>query len=69
MGSVLLIAALVSGGLTIIFILAGLRKIAMKSSGQRRRDFVIALGFSLITGILTVLQALSTFQQLYNSLP
>ena len=68
MDTILLIAALLSGGLTIIFILSGLRKVATKSSGRRRRDFLIALGFSLITGVLTVLQLWSTLQQL-SSLP
>lgn len=68
MGTILLLAALVSGGLTIVFILAGLRKAATKSSERRRRDFLLALGFSIITGVLTVLQLLSTVQQL-SSLP
>ncbi|HEV7127632.1 MAG TPA: hypothetical protein VGN32_09325 [Ktedonobacterales bacterium] len=64
MDTILLIAALVSGALTIVFILAGLREIATKSSGRRRRDFLLALSFSLITAALTIAQLVSTAQQL-----
>jgi asparagine N-glycosylation enzyme membrane subunit Stt3 len=64
LNTVLLVAALVSGALTIVFILGSLRKITGKSSGQRLRGLLAALFFSLITGVLTVLQLLSTAQQL-----
>lgn len=64
LNTILLVAAALSGGLTILFIIGGLRKIATKSRGRRLRDMLLALCFSLITGALTIVQLLSTAQQL-----
>jgi len=64
MDTALLIAALVSGLLTLIFILGALRNIATKPRSQRLRGLLAALFFSLITGALTIIQLLSTTQQL-----
>jgi len=60
----LLLAALGSGLLTLIFILGGLRNIAAKPRSKRLRGLLAALFFSLITGALTIMQLLSTTQQL-----
>jgi hypothetical protein len=59
----LLIAALISGGLTVIFVIYGLRK-ARTTQQLRVRDGMLVLVSGLITGLLTILQLISTTEQL-----
>jgi hypothetical protein len=64
MNTALLIAALVSGLLALVFSVAGLRNIAVKARSRRLRGLLVALFFSLVTGVLTIVHLLSTTQGL-----
>jgi hypothetical protein len=59
----LLIAALVSGGLTVIFVIYGLRK-SRSTQQLSLRDGALVLCSALVTGLFTILQLISTAEQL-----
>jgi hypothetical protein len=59
----LLVAALISGGLTVIFVLYGVHK-ARTTQQLSVRDGMLVLSSALITGLLTILQLISTAQQI-----
>ncbi len=63
LGLVLLVIAALSGTLTLVFVIVGLRK---ASRGQRltRREVILVITSSLITGSISLVQLVQTIQQL-----
>jgi hypothetical protein len=65
MNLVLLIASVVFGGLTVLFVIGGLRKL-YTGARPRARGLLAATACSVITGILMVYELVSSVQALIN---
>jgi hypothetical protein len=61
----LLVVALVSGLLTVIFIMTGLRQAFVRHKKLGMRALVLATVFSLLTGVFTIWQLVLVAQQLH----
>jgi uncharacterized membrane protein len=62
-GVVLLIAALASGVLTLAFVASALRKARTRKQVQRR-ELAIVVGAGIVTGVISIVQLMLTFEQL-----
>lgn len=62
LGVALIIAALISGGLTLIFVVDALRK-ARRREQPNARGIVVVVICSLITGVIALIQLIQTVQQ------
>ena len=61
----LLIAALVSGLATVIFIVSGLHRAVVRHKALGLRTLVLTTIFSLLTGVFTIWQLVLVAQQLH----
>ena len=60
---VLLLVAIVSGGLTVIFVFDALRKARLRQHAKRR-DMLVVLVASLITAGVAIIEMIQAFQEL-----
>lgn len=60
----LLVAALISGLLTVVFIVSGLRRALVRHEALGMRALVLTTVFSLLTGVFTIWQLVLVAQQL-----
>lgn len=65
MRTALLIVALVSGLLTVVFIVGGLRRAVARHRALGTRALVLTTLFSLLTGVFTIWQLVLVAQQLH----
>lgn len=63
LGIALIVAALISGGLTLIFVVDALRK-ARKREQASVREMVVVVICAMITGVIALVQLIQTIQQL-----
>jgi hypothetical protein len=61
----LLVVALVSGLLTVVFIIGGLRRVGARHQALGPRALVLTTIFSLLTGVFTIWQLVLVVQQLH----
>lgn len=67
MQGALLVMALISGSVTVAFIVGGLRRALVRHKALGVRALVLTGVFSLLTGVFTIWQLVLVAQQLFGS--
>jgi formate-dependent nitrite reductase membrane component NrfD len=63
-GSALLLGAIAAGAITLFFVVRGLFKLSKRPDTLRRRDVLVPIIASILAGLFTVAELISSLQQL-----